>query len=111
MTDQEAIGILLRKVDHTTDEYCNAIVRAVNRLIECQWHEYVENDPSIYNNMIDVLLDIEYEDGSRGTVRGCGSYSAERGVYYEPAFKSYFTERAAIKHWMPYPKYSRKNDG
>ena len=59
--------------------------------------------------MCEVWLDIVFPDGSRGTYAGHGSYSKEKGFYFEVDHKTYFTERAVIKHWMAIPRY-RENE-
>lgn len=78
MKDIEAINILSGKVKCSMENFARAIAIASNRLIACRWRDYVENDPEIMNHMCEVLLDVKFEDGSRGTYSGHGNYSHER---------------------------------
>lgn len=105
MKDREAINILQSKKINDINEFSAAVAHAGNRLIDCQWHDYVEDDPRIFGHMCGVWLDMEFEDGSRGTYPGHGCYTTERGFYFEVDRTSYLLERATIKHWMAIPKY------
>lgn len=111
MTDQKAFDILAKGTTTNGDEYFKALTHAINRFIECRWYDYVEDDPLLYNNMMDLLLDIEYEDGSRGTVEGYVGFDSNRNVMcLKPVRKSHFTERATIKRWMKFPRYHKEDE-
>ena len=42
MTDQKAIEIIKKNNIDNMNDFCSAVAHAANRLIECQWHSYVE---------------------------------------------------------------------
>lgn len=108
MTDQRAIEIIKSNIDNMND-FCSAVAHATNRLIEYQWHSYVEKSATtqndVMNHMSDVLLDIEYEDGRHHTCKGHGFWSEEKGFHFVPNRKDAYPENICIKHWMKTPIY------
>ena len=109
MTDQRAIEIIKKNNIDNMNDFCSAVAHATNRLIECQWHSYVEKSIAtqndVMNHMSDVLLDIEYEDGHHHTCSGHGFWSKEKGFHFVPNRKDAYPENACIKHWMKIPIY------
>ena len=109
MTDQKAIEIIKKNNIDNMNDFCSAVAHAANRLIECQWHSYVEKSIAtqndVMNHMSDVLLDIEYEDGRHHTCSGHGFWSEEKGFHFVPNRKDAYPENACIKHWMKIPIY------
>lgn len=108
MTDQKAIEIIKSNIDNMND-FCSAVAHATNRLIECQWHPYLEKSlitqNDVMNHMNCVLLDIEYEDGRHHTCEGHGFWSEEKGFHFVPNRKDAYPENVYIKHWMKTPIY------
>ena len=107
MKDREALNILMKDRIYDISEFSAAVAHAGWRLFDCQWHDYVENDPAIIKHLCGVLLDIKFEDGSRGTYSGHGRFNDKIGWYFEldDQHKTCFTEKAVIEHWMANPTY------
>ena len=112
MTDQKAIEIIKKNNIDNMNDFCSAVAHAANRLIECQWHPYVEKSMitqnDVMNHMSDVLLDIEYEDGRHHTCSGHGFWSEEKGFHFVPERRNAYPENICIKHWMKMPIYGNK---
>lgn len=120
MTDKKAIEILFgENIDNITrDLFDEAIVVAANKLIDFQWHDYIpeefKNDGGRkfgFGYGSEVILGIEFYDGSHTTVNGrlLRNYSTEDGYYFwiddQYVRQEYDMDRAVIKKYMKYPDY------
>jgi hypothetical protein len=104
MKDHEAINILGQKHVDDIKQWSSAIAHAGNRLIDCQWHDYIKGSHTT-PFCCDLLLDVWFDDESHGTF--CGTSIPRKdedgNLYFSLEVDN--CKDGTVKHWMKFPEY------